>query len=298
MENKNKYRELNDHTIIKNEDTVPVIAFKSLENIEWLGCGFSTRLGGVSKGEFSTMNMSFTRGDNPEAVHENIRLFANSAGFDPKGIVMPHQCHTTNVQIVGNDVCGRGVYKAGTEEEIDGQITNEKGVVLYCLGADCVPVFLADIEKKVISACHAGWRGTVDDIVGNAINIMKDNYCSDPKDIKSVIGPSICMNCYEVSEDVAGKFIDRYSEVCKHIKKEISDIVRPASGSFSDNPTGKFYLNLWEANRVNLVLAGLDEENIEISGYCTKCHPDMLFSHRYHGDARGVNIGYIFIKRV
>jgi copper oxidase (laccase) domain-containing protein len=115
---------------------IPIVKFKNFEGLDWLNCGFSTRLGGVSKGYFSSMNMSFCRGDDPKDVMENISIFADAAGFKPENIVMPHQCHTTNVQTVGKNECGRGVQLSlmnnslsdipGTEEEIDGQITGEK----------------------------------------------------------------------------------------------------------------------------------------------------------------------------
>ncbi|MBR4341581.1 MAG: peptidoglycan editing factor PgeF [Lachnospiraceae bacterium] len=282
-------RELNDHTVIINEETVPFLAFNSLKDIEWLRCGFSTRLGGVSKGCCSTMNMSFSRGDNPDDVHENIRRFSKSAGFLPEQIVMPHQCHTTNVRVVGKDECGCGVFKPGCTEEIDGQITAEKNVVLYCMGADCVPVFMVDINKKIIAASHAGWKGTINDIVCSTIKRMKSEFGSDVEDIKAVIGPSICMECYEVSADVAVPFIEKYSGN----NGNADNVVRPAGKENEDRD--KYYLNLWEANRINLINAGVDPKNIEISGYCTKCHPDMLFSHRFHGDNRGVNIGFIFM---
>lgn len=287
--------DLNINKISKYD--IPVITFKSFQGLEWLNCGFSTRLGGVSKGYFSSMNMSFCRGDDPKDVMENIRLFSKAAGFKPENIVMPHQCHTANVQIVGKGECGRGVrlslYKdtlsdiPGTEDEIDGQITNEENVVLYVMGADCVPVFIADTEKKVVSAVHAGWRGTVFDIAGEAVKKMKLRFNSDSKDIKAVIGPSICMDCYEVSADVAEQFIKRYRD---------KNVVKPASGDYSDNPTQKYYLNLWEANKVNLINAGVKPENIEISGICTRCHSDLFYSHRAHGNERGVNIGFIEIK--
>lgn len=280
-------RELNLHTYIENEDTVPYLSFKSLEGLDWLGCGFSTRIGGVSTGCCATMNMSFARGDDPGAVHENIRRFGKSAGFLPEEVVMPHQCHTTNVRAVGKDDCGCGVFKPGCEEEIDGQVTDGSRVVLYCLGADCVPVFLADVERKAIAAVHAGWKGTLNDIVSSALITMKEAYGTEPKDIKAVIGPSICADCYEVSADVALPFKEKYQAD----GSAGLPVVRPVSGK-----DDKYLLNLWEANRINLKNAGVSEANIEISGYCTKCHPDMLFSHRYHGSERGVNVGFIFKK--
>ena len=319
----------------KNMD-IPIVTFKSLEDLAWLGCGFSTRLGGVSKSCFSSMNMSFCRGDDPVDVMENIRLFSEAAGFMPQNIVMPHQCHTTNVQIVGKNECGRGIRlsllksdeatvesnlsdeknrtvltdKPGTEEEVDGQITDEQGVVLYVLGADCVPIFIVDTAKKIISAIHAGWRGTVGDIVSAAIRKMKVEFGCDTKDMRAVIGPSICQDCYEVSKDVADLFLEKYGgsfyKQDNNIKVKDSDnsfekiitIVRPASGDFGNNPTEKYYLNLWETNRLNLINAGIDSDKIEISGHCTRCHPNLFFSHRAHGNDRGVNIGYIYIKSI
>ena len=283
---------LNEHTILKNADTVPFITFKSLADIEWLNCGFSTRYGGVSGGCYSSMNMSFMRGDDAACVMENIRLFSGSAGFKPENIVMPHQCHSVNVEIVGKKDCGRGVRLSllksenqsllndipGTLEEIDGQITNEKDVVLYVLGADCVPVFIVDTGKKVVAAVHAGWKGTVNDIVGEAIKKMKDTFDTEPCDIKAVIGPSICQNCYEVGTEVADVFMEKYS-----------NMLLPSG-------EGKYYLNLWEANKYNLLNAGVEPQNIEISGLCTKCDPDMFYSHRKHGNDRGVNIGFITIR--
>ena len=304
---------INEHTVLNNADNVPYITFNSFKDVKWLNCGFSTRYGGVSRGCFSSMNMSFMRGDDPKDVMENIRLFSASAGFKPENIVMPHQCHTTNVETVGDKDKGRGVQLSllrnengavlsdipGTEEEIDGQITNRPDVVLYVLGADCVPVFIVDTEKRVVSAVHAGWKGTVNDIAGAAIEKMKSEFGTCLKDIKAVIGPSICQDCYEVSEDVADVFIKKYyvaSDSFYDLNLRGTDIVRPASGDFKDNPTGKYYLNLWEANRVNLIKAGVPESNIEISGLCTRCHPDMFFSHRAHGNDRGVNIGFITIR--
>lgn len=304
-------KNLNEHTVLKNADTVPFITFNSFADIEWLNCGFSTRYGGVSGGCYSSMNMSFMRGDDAKSVMENIRLFSGSAGFKPENIVMPHQCHSVNVEIVGKKDCGRGVRLSllksenqsllndipGTLEEVDGQITNEKDVVLYVLGADCVPVFIVDTGKRVISAVHAGWKGTVNDIAGAAIEKMKEEFGTEPEDIKAVIGPSICQDCYEVGKEVADVFIEKYSNMLLPSgKNPVSNVVRPASGSFSDNPTEKYYLNLWEANRYNLIKAGVDPKNIEISGLCTKCHSDMFYSHRQHGNDRGVNIGFISIN--
>lgn len=280
-------RYLNDNTILVNEESVPYIKFRIFKDIPWLICGFSTRKGGVSKGDCSTMNMSFTRGDNEADVRENIRLFSKSAGFNPESIVMPHQCHTVNVRIVGKDDRGCGVTKPGCTEEIDGQITNESDVVLYCLGADCVPVFIVDTEKRVVAAVHAGWKGTVNNIVSSAIEKMILSFGCNPKNMKAAIGPSICGSCYEVSGDVAYQFIEKYRDLA---------VVRPSEDNITADPNGKFFLNLWEANRINLQKEGLEPNNIEISGYCTKCNPDMLFSHRFHGERRGVNIGFICIK--
>jgi YfiH family protein len=268
-------------------------------------CAFSTKRRGmgVSKGKYSCLNVNPFCGDDPVAVAENMNLLADVLELPVSHIVLPHQVHTDKIAMIGNDFFDRN--EDERKNFLDGVDVVATGLRNVCVGvstADCVPLLLYDKGLSFVAAVHAGWRGTVGDIAGEAVKKMKSEFGSNSKDIKAVVGPSICQDCYEVNFDVAEKFINKYYSNGKYNKLEQSEnrdcfnIVRPASGDFSDNPTQKYYLNLWGANKVNLINAGVESRNIEISGICTKCHSDLFYSHRAHGNERGVNIGFITIK--
>ena len=245
--------------------------------------GFSTRLGGVSQGICSTMNLSFSRGDDEEAVRENYRRIAEAIGFSVDSIVCSDQTHTVNVRRVGKEDRGKGVLCPKDYTDVDGLITNEPGVTLATFYADCVPLYLVDPVHRAIGLSHSGWRGTVGNIGGVTVKRMAQEYGSKPKDIITVIGPSICQDCYEVSEDVAEEFRKAYD------KK-----LWPAL--LQEKPDGKYQLNLWEACRQNFLQAGVREENIHMPGICTCCNPEFLFSHRASRGKRGNLAAFLALR--
>ena len=183
-----------------------LIKFKCYEDMEFINHGFSTRMGGVSTGIYSSMNLNFTRGDEDACVSENFRRFAHFIDTKPEHMVNAMQTHTTNVLRVGKDKCGMGVTKERDFTDIDGLITNEAGVCLVTSYADCIPLFFVDPVSKSIGLSHSGWRGTVGKIGISTVQMMTAEFGSRPKDIIAFIGPGICMDCYEVSGDVAEEF--------------------------------------------------------------------------------------------
>jgi len=268
-------------TMIDNNGSAPFIVYNKLKEIDFIGHGFSTRLGGVSKEHLYSMNLSFNRGDARENVLENFKRISESIGFDYKDIVMSMQTHTTNVLRVSKKDCGNGITKKLPYSDVDGLITNENQVVLSTFYADCVPLFFVDVKNKAIGLSHSGWRGTVERMGEKTIKMMEAEFGSNPNDIIVAIGPSICMDCYEVSEDVAVRFAHEFNNQDKILYKKNDE---------------KYQLNLWEANKEVCQDAGIMEENIIMPDICTCCNPDLLYSHRASKGQRGNLAAFLFIK--
>ena len=255
-------------------------SFPALDRIPFVRHGFSTRLGGVSRGIFSSMNLSFTRGDDPAAVAENLRRICEAMGVDPERVVMSAQTHTTNVYNATAADCGRGVTRDRGYTDVDGLITDEAGVVLCTQYADCVPLFFADPVRRVVATSHAGWRGTAAGIGAVTVARMVSDYGCRPEDIVAGIGPSIGKCCFEVDTPV-------YDAFCK---VPVFD-----EGCFTADPGDKYHIDLWEVNRRYLVEAGVRPENITVTDLCTRCYPDVLWSHRATGGVRGSLAAFIAI---
>lgn len=265
------------------KDGVPYLGYPSLDEAVVVVHGFTTRLGGVSEGVCSSMNLSFTRGDKEEAVYENYRRIARAIGFPYESVVCSDQTHTTNVRRVGKEDRGNGLTRPRPYKDVDGLITNEPGVTLATFYADCVPLYLVDPVKKAIGLSHSGWRGTVGKIGKVTVEAMVREYGCDPENIVTAIGPSICMDCYEVSRDVAEEFQKAY-------RKELW------SRLLLDKGNGKYQLNLWEACRENFLEAGVLPEHITMPQICTCCNPEFLFSHRASGGKRGNLAAFLMLK--
>ena len=274
----------NDNKIYTEiEGDVPYLKYPLLENTGIVNHGFSTKLGGVSKGYYSSMNLSFTRGDNEGDVRENFKRMADAIGVRSEDMVFTHQTHTTNVRIVTKDDRGNGITRERNFFDTDGLVTNEEGVCLVTFFADCVPLYFVDPVKKVIGLSHSGWRGTVGKIGLETVRVMKDKFGCDPKDILAAVGPSICQKCYEVSEDVIIKFKENF-----HKKYWDSLFYR------KDN--GKYQLNLWKANEIIFLEAGITKEHMAVTNVCTHCNSDIFYSHRTTGDKRGNMCAFLELK--
>ena len=261
-------------TELKEKNHVPYIQFKNLSATGIVKHGFSTRKGGVSTGIFSSMNLNFKRGDDPDAVMENYRRMAAALNMRVEDMVLSDQTHTTNVRVITEEDRGKGILKPQDYSDVDGMITNVPGIVLVTSYADCVPLYFVDPVRKAIGLSHSGWKGTVGHIGQKTVWKMHEVYGSEPKDIVAAIGPSICQSCYEVSDDVAEAFRANFTA------DEAADILL-------DKGNGKYQLDLWKANWYVLTDAGILPEHLSVTDLCTACHPDLLWSHRKTNGKRG-----------
>ncbi|MFR1976580.1 MAG: peptidoglycan editing factor PgeF [Coprococcus sp.] len=261
-------------TELKEKNHVPYIQFKNLSATGIVKHGFSTRKGGVSTGIFSSMNLNFKRGDDPDAVLENYRRMAAALNMRVEDMVLSDQTHTTNVRVITEEDRGKGILRPQDYSDVDGMITNVPGIVLVTSYADCVPLYFVDPVRKAIGLSHSGWKGTVGHIGQKTVWKMHEVYGSEPKDIVAAIGPSICQSCYEVSDDVAEAFRANFTA------DEAADILL-------DKGNGKYQLDLWKANWYVLTDAGILSEHLSVTDLCTACHPDLLWSHRKTNGQRG-----------
>lgn len=271
---------------LEHEDSVPLIRFHAFAPYApRLNAAFSTRFGGVSqKEELSELNFGFDRGEDKEIVRENYKLFCKSMGEDAKKLVLSDQIHETTIyQVKEDDRTGETIEKKLTG--VDGLISDRE-VILATSYADCVPLLFFDPVQNVIAASHSGWRGTVGKIGAKTVQAFATLYGSRPEDIIAVIGPSICQNCYEVSEDVVLEFKKSYPE------KQLSEIIKP-----SPEKEGKYHLDLWAANYFCLKDSGLLEKNIHVSGICTCEHSKLLYSHRASNGKRGNLNAFLALHR-
>lgn len=276
-----KYKNANHSTKLVTKGEVTYVTFPLLQK-EGLIHGFSTRLGGVSKGYFSSMNLSFQRGDREEDVRENYKRIGKAIGFSPENLVFSDQIHEDTIYSVTKDDCGKGYTKELLKGN-DGLVTNERQVPLVTFYADCVPIFFYDPVKEVIGMAHSGWRGTVKRIGCKMLSKMQTEYGSKVEDILVVIAPSICKDCYEISEDVANEF-----------KKEMKEI--PTELYLEEKGNGKYQLDLWKVNEEMFLRAGVQREHLAVTDLCTCCNTELFFSHRASEGKRGNLAGFMMLS--
>ena len=267
--------------------TVPLIESPLLQEIRGLRHGFSTRKGGVSKEHLSSLNLGFNLGDEREKVLENFRILGSLFEAKPEDFVLTQQTHSVNVRHVGREDRGKGIFRERDYTDVDALMTDEEGVILSAFSADCVPILFYDKGHRAIASCHSGWRGTHGRILARVIEAMQREFSSKPEEIYIAIGPSICKNCYEVSEDVGEAFLDAFPAL-REMTKNASPIERVSEE--------KFHIDLWELNRIIALECFIPPENISISGYCTMENPDLFFSHRFSQGKRGVQGSFICLK--
>ena len=271
------------HIFDEVEKKTPYLEYPLFQETGIVTSAFSTRLGGVSEGYYSSLNLSFDRGDDPARVLENFKRIGASMGVAVEDMVLSKQTHTTNVRVVTEEDKGKGVMRDRDYTDVDGMITNVPGICLVTSYADCVPLYFVDPVKKAIGLSHSGWRGTVGKIGKNTVQLMQENFGSKPEDLLAAVGPSVCMDCYEVSEDVIEHFKDAFE------KKYWEDI-------FYKKENGKYQLNLWKANKLIFLESGILPEHMAITNVCTHCNSKILYSHRTMGNNRGNLCAFLALK--
>jgi YfiH family protein len=269
-----------------------VVRVRPWSELPWLIHGFSTRLGGktiVYRSGEPALNLGFTDSDDRKIVAANRGLFvaAASAGKDVLGLVTLRQIHSSLIHRVST----KNVHENSVVAVLkgDGLMTDEPGVLLGIQTADCIPVLVADRKNRAVAAFHAGWRGTVARIVENGVGRMRLEFGSRPENLMASIGPGIGQCCYAVGEEVREQFESQFS-YAPQLFREVYDsdpvkekypmlfLTARAPGHSALGPA--MHLDLVEANRRQLLAAGLKKGAISVTGQCTGCHTDRFFSHR------------------
>ena len=238
---------------------------------------FTTRMGGVSTGVLSSLNLGNHRGDTPENVAENYRRLGDALGFSPQQLVLTRQIHSKIVRTVTEKD------RAGLDHrdypECDALITNTPGVGLVIFTADCTPILLHDPVTGAVGAAHAGWRGTALGIAGETVRQMQAQFGCEPANIRAAIGPNIAQCCFETDLDVPQAMWDALGTAADPWIRQVGD---------------KYYVNLKEINALILRQAGV--EQIEISDACTVCQSHRFWSHRVTRGQRGAQGAIIVCK--
>ena len=287
-------------TRVRIRDPISIISAFNFGDFRWLIHGFSTRVGGGSRiYGGSALNLGFTKDDSRAAVERNRSLFlAAIAAAKPDGAKTPHKSSHRLRPALGNLVTLKQIHSdiihrvdRVSESTLvgDGLITDAPGLVLGIQTADCLPIIIVDPKRRAAGVFHAGWRGTVKRIVEKGVGEMQRWFGSHPRDLKAAIGPGIHRCCYTVGEEVRENFESQFAYAAKLFReaKESNPVREKYPLLFlSARPPGhselpkKIFLDLVEANRRQLMAAGLAAKNIEASPLCTSCHTDLLFSYR------------------
>jgi hypothetical protein len=286
-----------------------VIGVPEWLDLPWLAHGFSTRTGGRSSVYRPTqcvgeLNLGFTASDSKENVLANRRLFIASLAKNAASaltLVTLKQIHSSVVHVVGNRNAGDEASLRG-----DGMMTREPGILLGIQTADCIPVLIADVKKHAVAAFHAGWRGTLKRIVGNGVGRMRLEFGSRPEDMIAAIGPGIGACCYAVGEEVRMEFESQFSYApelffegydSNSIKEKYPLLFLTARAPGHSQIGPSIHLDLVEANRRQLLEAGLLAKNIYVQGDCTSCRTNRYFSHRAEHGFTGRSLSVIGIRK-
>lgn len=251
----------------------------AFSDCDFLTHAFCTRRGGISKGNFASLNFSSKEGDSRESVETNLRILAESFNIDAGHFFMVTQVHGEGILILDRPIADLVVHDS---PQFDAVITDQPGIAIGIKTADCVPIFFADRTKRIIAVAHAGWRGTSLSIAAKVIDTLRTRFTCRTEEIIAAIGPAIGPCCYQVDETV-------FSAMSAHNGREIF---------FSSSPEkGKWMFDLSRANKIQMIRAGLLDKNIYTAGYCTSCNRDKFYSHRGEGGNTGRQFNFIMLNK-
>lgn len=262
-----------------------MLGYEVLSSYPNISCFVTTRRGGCSQGNYNSFNCTPYTGDDAECVRRNLEILCSSLPKRPKELIIPYQTHGTQVLAIDNS------YLQANKEErhtmlqgIDALITHEPNCCLCISTADCIPILLYDHAHEVVAAVHAGWRGTVNYILGHTIDKMRSLYNTDSKDIIACIGPGISLPAFEVGDEVYEAFRQN------GFRMDYISEWKPE--------THKYHIDLWAANRLQLLDFGVPSAQIETAGICTFTQHEEFFSARRLGIKSGRILSGIMINQV
>lgn len=241
--------------------------------------GFSTRIGGVSPAPWDSLNLGVGRGDDMDRVRENYRRFCAALGVDEHRAVLSKQVHENNVRHVTAEDCGKGLFRDRDYTSVDAMVTDTPGIPLVVFSADCGILLLHDPDAGCVGAVHAGWRGCAAGIVEKTVREMVRLLGARPERILAAVGPCIGKCCFETDGDVP--------EAMR------ASALGPEAEPYLERRGPKYHVDLAGLNRQWLLHAGVAPEHIDICGLCTACRPDLFWSHRKMGEARGAQVAVI-----
>lgn len=263
---------------------IEVSRFSGLSGYRDISHFMTTRHGGVSTGTFASMNPGIYTEDRPDCVRKNLELLSETIGISPEHIVMPHQTHEDRVLTIDASFLSLDEKERKRRlEGVDALVTNLPEVCVAVSTADCVPLLFYAPDRKVVAAVHAGWRGTVLRIAQKAARLMVEAYGCDPAQLIAGIGPSISQAAFEVGEEVVRAFQAAGFPLERILRRNAE--------------TQKAHIDLWEANRLQLLEAGLLSEHIEIAGICTYTRHEDYFSARRLGVKSGRILSGICLRK-
>ncbi len=240
--------------------------------------GFTTRHEGVSRPPYNSLNLGVGTLDSPHKVEGNRNIFVREFGISLDRLVTVNQVHGDDLLVIDE---ANPDYSHFLKVDCDGIVTNQPGVMLGICVADCIPVLLLDPVRRVTAVLHAGWKGTAAGITRKGVEALVKLFDTDPRDIIAAVGPGIGPCCYEVDEPVMDAFRKSGQETALFTEEK---------------GTGKFRLDLSEANYRQLLRAGIPESGIEVAGMCVSCNRELFFSYRRDGGETGRQMGFIMLK--
>lgn len=264
---------------LSKKGTIEYLETDALKAFEFLVHAFCTRRGGVSEGNFSSLNFSVREGDKRENVRRNWEIVAAAFNLQVENFLVVNQVHDDRILIIDRPHFDIERHKMASYDAI---VTNQPGIALAIKTADCVPIFFVDRIKRVIGVAHAGWRGTSLNISAKVVGALREKFSCNTSDITAVIGPAIGQCCYQVD----GRVLNAME--AEHNRR---DIFSPCSSP------GHWMLDLPLANTFQMVEGGVLPENIHVAGYCTSCQRDIFFSHRGEKGNTGRQLNFIMLKR-
>jgi len=263
--------------ILRTRDEIPYLSSPSLEQLDGLCHGFSTRVGGVSQEPYASLNLSYRVGDEAGSVEENRRRFFGLFSVEPRHVVAVRQVHSARVGVIQSAHLRD---RAWEHWEADALVTDVPRLALSMLTADCATIVLADSRRQAIAVVHAGRQGMARGVISRAVGAMKVQFGSSPEDLVVAAGPHIRRCCYVLPEDLVEPF--RPLDV-------------PSGLVLSERGAGKWALDLSEAVRRQLEGLGVPSHGLDISHHCTSCSGHLFYSYRAEGSRTGRLLGFAML---